>query len=1708
MSLIPRTENLNKYLNFKYFFYIFAPIIPLMNQLTIYDARGTELLTTELNEGCRRRVELMKEDSITLTFSLLTPVHFGIGSYCDLSDEGRRFVVTEQQSPEYNTSTGGNDYELVMEADYMLWKNKIFKFTPEYGGRESSWSMTAPLASHLDVFLRNLDAHGYTYQGKKYTVSIDGSVSTASKFVTYDSTNLIDALNLMAETWECEWWIEYGIIHFGRCENDNVPVDFKVGVNVESMSRSDSKQTYANRIYVFGGEKNIPSRYRKKLEFNVTDVGTDSSGRAWFKDSAREISTEMFPESDVDSDGPYTSDDASAQKSLSTPSSTSYSVVSDFTYTDGAGFSHLRTFPAGTYTIELDGTAQVTWGAKGLPLGTDAFRMIWTITALLDGDEESELWNAEADVMSTTDVSEMPKPPAMSIPLDKDSTLKIRVHGEFAAKSGSLNGYTIAGEISFGVKFTAIGQNDSADVKIAFISGGLNGNIVDGTLNLPHSDEGEGKIYLPSGQSSPSVGDRYTIGNIIGAEVPAGYYTTDISEEMTVNGVVQTRLMLPATWNGGKNYIDSQEGLEDQEIVEAVVVNDDIYPRFGTVDDDGNRIDGNPITGIASRDTFIMDEQTGVREKVTFWAIQDTSISFSDNYRLDGEELTVIFQSGSLNGMEFKASFVPDGSGIYGKPGQWFEIERSDDYGINLPSTDMHPSIGDRYILNGLDSEYLADLGLVAQAEEELLKWGKSYGEKLSIDPSTYTCDMMSDDAYGKDDGGNLDPSYSYKATLLLGDRVKLYSEAYFPDGSRVSRIIGYERCLDIPYDTPKYIVGETASYSRIGEIEDKIKSIAVGGNVFIGNAQTGSSVYVIRSNDTTSPSDHNVFSALRTIQSFLRKDEDDSAKGVITFLHGLLVGDGQYGINGGGEAFLKSLQAEKATLARAAITEVISSITFDEVASFLGGIISNGVQSSEFTQGLQGYSLSYTPGGHSRLEIDELLVRVKAIFNELEIRKLSYSGGNIELSGAGSTIYRSVALTKEGETTPYAWKCYMIKDDGTTRTRNWWRVGDQAKCQTFNIDGEISNGTSMLSLDGQLLSANDGYLSYNSTRSGNSGNRYYWRLVTEVGTEELEDGKDYDYVVLSNEDTVLLENTNGEMVTCIGYDKVFDGGDEDGFKWHDRRNDAPQEGDEIVQEGSQLDPERQHLIRLCVVGENAPAIEEYVGIGSNSTTDDYPNAGPYHLAARRMTAIAPRTGNFFRAKRFEIITDSGQTVRIPVDRGTWSSTETYGYYDRVSHNGSLWLCVDKKGTKTEPSDTNSSWQEQVAAGAPGKDGNANAISASLSPSVLIINENPSGVYDLSGASFSLTVTQGLDDITSECEIVSVSGTGCTVEKSDVDEIIIDSIVGKPDSGIVKANIKIPSQYFSPDGGVITCQATFHINHLGTFSETIENDVKTQIASSEFTYIDDDGNPQTVQGISTLVQTSTSISSQVKGYDHRISSIEQKANEINLKVQDVVNDMAATGINISSHSITVTSDNFLISNNEGETTAAVDKDGNLVAGSLKVLGNEGEISLKIDDDGKPQLIGKNSNGEIVWRLDGNGYVNDTPDVDMIIYDGVAVLSKRVDGYNINYNITVNVTNRNLALITFVPGGTLSCSVQKSKQEGGTQITLTQDKSVAIPSGATAQVTFSGVATAIGTSTSVPPQPFNEGDLLNVRLMYDNKLKNNGTIRCSIGAQSE
>ena len=599
----------------------------------------------------------------------------------------------------------------------------------------------------------------------------------------------------------------------------------------------------------------------------------------------------------------------------------------------------------------------------------------------------------------------------------------------------------------------------------------------------------------------------------------------------------------------------------------------------------------------------------------------------------------------------------------------------------------------------------------------------------------------------------------------------------------------------------------------------------------------------------------------------YLRKDIEDIAQKLITFIEGVKFGeDGTSGIDGDGNATLNSLKT-----AVALIEKITGDITFEGIATFAAGVVTELLRSPDFEEGLAGFGIHKTASGKYRLETDELLVRVKAIFNELEIRKLSYCGGNMEMSGAGGTIVRVKELTRDGVSSPYGWRCYMMKDDGTTRTRNWWRVGDMAKCQTMNIEGETVSTSRLLALGTRLITANGAPVGYGAGRTGSTGNRYYWRLVTAVGSETLDDGREYDWVELTDEDTVELADSEGVVVQCEGKDKVFDGMDLDGTKWHADANDAPAAGDEIVQEGSQTDPERQHLIRLSVVGENAPAIEEYVGVGRHD------GLGVYNLSARRMTALAPRTGNIFRARRFEIETEDGTVTRLVRDRGEWEEGMKCLYYDRVSYGGGLWLCVAKLGTTARPAEGSGDWQRQVAPGKdgapgvdgtdgdPGKDGAENAITAYLTPRSLVVDQKTdgSGGFDLADARMTLTVIRGVsEEITGSCQITVATGQGCTVGHEGYN-VWLTGITGTPKRASVEVLVKIPADILPPAGDTVTCRADIAVNYPGTFKETIENDVKTQLAQKTFSYVDEEGKTVEVAGISTLQQSAEGIRQEV-----------------------------------------------------------------------------------------------------------------------------------------------------------------------------------------------------------------------------------------------------
>ena len=371
-------------------------------------------------------------------------------------------------------------------------------------------------------------------------------------------------------------------------------------------------------------------------------------------------------------------------------------------------------------------------------------------------------------------------------------------------------------------------------------------------------------------------------------------------------------------------------------------------------------------------------------------------------------------------------------------------------------------------------------------------------------------------------------------------------------------------------------------------------------------------------------------------LKHYLRKDKDDEANGVIRFLRGLSVGrteDG-YGVTGEGAATLSSCVVESVRNAEAT----------DEDRTIVGG---------------KGFDLYMGKDGKSHLYIDYLTTRTKFFAASAEVRKVNYSGGTTLFSNAGSTIMKVAhVLDDAGVTVGY--KCYAAADDGTTRTANWWHVGMMALCQTFNVKAGVTE---------------------------NLQNRYYWRLVVGTGQETLEDGKLYDYVILSNKrtfmgseacvpvtsqkvigadgkalvfgDVMIQVTTTGEKQSLaavfeeqegkttddgnnvianrmfFGYEPAADGGEPD----------VPQPFDVIVQAGDQIQWNRfGNLIKLTTSTEdgsgsdngNSPGIAMYHAMGAPYKTGDTVN--PYQW--KTLTSLDSPLLVLKNAKNFKFFTD------------------------------------------------------------------------------------------------------------------------------------------------------------------------------------------------------------------------------------------------------------------------------------------------------------------------------------------------------------------------------------------------------------------------------------------------------------------------------------
>ena len=643
--------------------------------------------------------------------------------------------------------------------------------------------------------------------------------------------------------------------------------------------------------------------------------------------------------------------------------------------------------------------------------------------------------------------------------------------------------------------------------------------------------------------------------------IPADYRPID--ETVVVNGVVQRRLMLPE----GTPYIDAYPDMTTEEAVEQVVIFDEVYPRRTGIMSD--------VTTIEVTDKVENEDGTTTEEKWNAYRFRDTGVNFSEKYILPGQELRIRFASGLLNGLEFAVKFNPEGKpekledGGWNPEAQLWEIVRNEDYGRPLPGDVLFPQDGDEYVLSGWDSTKITELGLVGAAEQELKEKTEKYAAKSKIDPSTYNCKMMSDVAYSEDGIHNL-----YGA----GQKVNLINKAYFENG-RQSRVIGFEFNLDYSFDSPVYTVGETAAYSRIGELEEKVESLTLKGQTYTGGG--GSGVYVIGSHDSTPATDHNVYSALRSLIMFMRKDTEERT------------------------GFLLSL---------------------------LGGtVIKKYAKFGDFITGVQGGYI----GEDARAELEALVLRSSLSVPELRFNRQTYFEGYNTISPGGGLKIKSFVANSDG---------------------------------SYTVTPDLEDGVPLGQKPDDIL------LGFWHDKSVTTGDFIGFRKIQYRITSA-----DYD------EKTFV-------MVPRPGYEFV------------------PHNEMRLGQTGNFTDKERQTYIIIDVRDGNC-----CITLVDNANTWDPEPAQMKSWFGKKkgMTINGINCDRFSAVLQdiimtgliFQIDEITGSTVRVPIDFPSWEPGRKYAYYSRVPHNGSTWLCVNDKGTTSEPSENNPDWLVSAAKGDKGDPG-------------------------------------------------------------------------------------------------------------------------------------------------------------------------------------------------------------------------------------------------------------------------------------------------------------------------------------------------------------------------------------------------------------------
>lgn len=550
--------------------------------------------------------------------------------------------------------------------------------------------------------------------------------------------------------------------------------------------------------------------------------------------------------------------------------------------------------------------------------------------------------------------------------------------------------------------------------------------------------------------------------------------------------------------------------------------------------------------------------------KYTVYYIKDNGMTWNPkDYEIPDLDYMLQFQTGELAGRGTDGSFQ---AAWHEDTREWEIINVYPDETTQIPGGVIIPNPGDKYIPwnFAMPQEY------ITAAEQAYKQAVDDFLNTYSFDPNKYT--------------GTTDRNYIEKnnTPLRIGWNVRLLSEQYFGStgGYKDTRITKVQRKLNDLCQATITCSDEVGSGWK-SSVDNSLNSLRYE----VARQAEQTMIDILRTGDSRTPSNNNVFSALRSLSTLLRKDIPDSTKHLLSLLGGAVFGkDG-------------------------------------------------------FAEGLTGFGAKIDADGRGEM-------RSLKVWGELIVPLLVYNRVDIVIGdkwrspGAGVIESVSPDTDAEGNLLPSGTATLKLEagEIGAIAVDDMnmgiWHFGD-GRDATEDSDDGIGNFN---------------FAGFTTA---------YWR-ITEI---QDKDNKTFRYVI------------------------------RDGYNVH------PQPQMKFSCRGNFTNEKRQTSVYETRTYTRMLWKQNDWEIGKRNIALQYGDLSNLNIFGINATGYAFYGNSLYFTGTVTQIREDGTEVMVANDRTDWSPGDFAAYYDRVSYEGGLWLCIAKEGTNKIPSKDDPAWLQQVKAG-------------------------------------------------------------------------------------------------------------------------------------------------------------------------------------------------------------------------------------------------------------------------------------------------------------------------------------------------------------------------------------------------------------------------